>query len=274
MKGGYIIKDISLLKEKFDIIYKKGWIKAICGGHGAIGLTFESELNKDLDSNYFPDFYGLEIKCTSRFSKYPYSLFSVAFDGPTYPEINRVIELYGYNDYIYKDKKVLRVDLDTISNNRCGDYYFGFEICDDKLYLNVFDIDGVLVEKKAFVYLDTLIHHLCLKLNNLVIIHASKKKIDDEYYFRYYKLALYELISKDKFIELLKEGIIFATLESRIGKSGENEGKYKNKNLVFKIKKYNLEKLFIKKCEIDKDYCINRIIKDKNNNENNFFIMN
>ena len=75
MKGGYIIKDISLLKEKFDIIYKKGWIKAICGGHGAIGLTFESELNKDLDSNYFPDFYGLEIKCTSRFSKYPYSLF-------------------------------------------------------------------------------------------------------------------------------------------------------------------------------------------------------
>ena len=261
MKGGYNLDEIALLKEKFGVISKKGWIEAACGGTGAIGLTFENELNKSFDSTYFPDFYGIEIKCTSRFSRFPYSLFSVAFDGPTFPEINRIVELYGYKDYEYHDKKVLKVDLSVKELNKCGKYFFNFVFEGDKLFMGVFNVYGELIEKKSFVYVDTLLNHLSTKLSKLVIIHASKKKINDKYIFRYYKLESFKLRDKELFIDLLKKGIIFATLESRVGKSGNNAGKYKNKNLVFKIKKEDLNELFDKETEINKDYNIDRVSK-------------
>ena len=59
-------------------------------------------------------------------------------------------------------------------------------------------------------------------------------------------------------MNLLEEGKIFATLESRIGKSGIFDGKYKNKNLVFKIQRQYLEELFSKKVSVDNDYGINK----------------
>ena len=63
------------LLNKFSEIYKKKWIKSFSNSFGSIGLTFENELGKKADSLYFPDYEGIEIKCVSRFSKYPLYLF-------------------------------------------------------------------------------------------------------------------------------------------------------------------------------------------------------
>lgn len=82
------------------------------------------------------------------------------------------------------------------------------------------------------------------KLNNLAYIKASKKKIDEIEHFRFYEIFLYTLKNFDTFIDLLKNGEIDVTLISRISKSGISAGKYHNKNLVFQIKKKNVEKLF------------------------------
>lgn len=76
-------------------------------------------------------------------------------------------------------------------------------------------------------------------------------------YFRYYKISLYELISFDKFIELLSDDVIIISLISRIGKSGNDAGRYRNKNLVSLIKKDNLNKLF------NKIYCYNYDLEGK-----------
>ena len=116
----------------------------------------------------------------------------------------------------------------------------------NKLYLCVYDFKKRLIEKEAFVYLDTIKKHLLTKLNYLAIIKASKIKNKNTEYFRYYELSFYTLKNYDTFINLLKEGLIEISLISRISKSGETAGKYHNKNLVFQIKKDNIEKLFKK----------------------------
>ena len=64
------------LITKFEEITRRGWIKGVTEDESSVGLTFENELGKEFDSMYFPDYYGTEIKCTTRYSGYPISLFS------------------------------------------------------------------------------------------------------------------------------------------------------------------------------------------------------
>ena len=94
----------NLMKE-FNEISKTKWIKGINNFTNAAGLTFESLLNKEADSLFFPDYQGIEIKCTQRFSNYPITLFSSTFDGPSLYEMNRILNQYGKNDIIYRGKK-------------------------------------------------------------------------------------------------------------------------------------------------------------------------
>ena len=100
-------EEVKKVVDNFKIIANKKWIKSVSKSFGSIGITFEKELNKNPDALYFPDYYGTEIKCVSRYSRYPLFLFTVAFDGPSFPEINRIVEKYGYPDKTYPDKKVL-----------------------------------------------------------------------------------------------------------------------------------------------------------------------
>lgn len=241
--------NINSLLEKFSKIKNKGWIESTSKSFGSVGLTFEKELNKKPDSTYFPDYYDIEIKCTSRFSRYPLYMFTVAFEGPTFPEINRIIETYGYYDKDFKDKKVLFEKLNCIDKKIVNNKYkFKFEIdnAEEKLYLCIYNLDNKLIEKKSFVYLSTIKNHLLLKLNTLALIHASKKQENNKLYFRYYSIIIYKLKGFNIFLELLNKGIIEISLISRIGKSGKEKGKYNNKNLVFHIKKENIPLLFQK----------------------------
>lgn len=238
------------LINEFIRISKKGWIKSVSKSIGSVGLTFEKELGKKPDSMYFPDYYGTEIKCTTYYSKYPLFLFTLAFDGPTFPEINRIVEKYGYYDKDYKDKKVLFEKLSCANYTIVNDKYkFKLEIDDkeDKLYLCIYNLYDELLEKKSFVYFESIKNHLLLKLNKLAIIYAFKKKIDKEDYFRYYKIDIYNIRSFETFLKLLKEGEIEVTLISRISKSGIDAGRYRNKNLVFHIKKEKISLLFNQK---------------------------
>lgn len=266
-----ISSDLKYLIEKFNEISKEKWIPSVNMGTGSVGLTFENELSKNPDSVFFPDYNGIELKCTTRFSKFPFSLFSISFDGPTFPEIDRIVNLYGYYDYKYPDKKVLRVDLKANEIKKSHNYKFKLFLDkkNNKLFLEVYDLFDSLIERKSFVYLDKIIERLNLKLRNLAIIHGSRKIINDLEYFRYYELDAYKLRDNNIFLDLIEEGKIFVTLESRIGKSGYNDGKYKNKNLVFKIEREYLDELFYKICTINTDCNIDRIISK----DSNFYIM-
>lgn len=235
------------LIEEFKNIYKSRWIKGINNYTNSAGLTFETLLNKKADSMFFPDYQGIEIKCTQRFSRYPITLFSKSFDGPSLYQMNEILKKYGKNDIIYKGKKILNSNLSCnkkiLVNNK---YYFKLDVSikDQKLYLAIYDILDNLIEKEAFINFETLKSHLELKLSTLALVWASKKEIDNIPYFRYYKMIIYKLISFDKFIELLKKDIIIVDIVGRISRSGPEVGRQRNKNLVFKIQKENITELF------------------------------
>ncbi len=235
------------LIQNFKKISKLRWVKGINNFTNSAGLTFEALLNKNADSMFFPDYQGIEIKCTQRYSRYPITLFSKAFDGPSLYQMNEILNKYGKNDVIYKDKKILN---STLSCNKKvlinKKYYFKLNIDknEQKLYLEVYDILDNLIEKEAFISFETLRTHLTLKLSNLALVFSSKKMIDEIPHFRYYKIIIYKLISFEKFIELLKNDIIIIDIVGRVSRSGNEVGRQRNKNLVFKIGKENISKLF------------------------------
>lgn len=261
-------KEIQSLINQFHIIARKRWIPSVSSSFGSIGITFEQQLNKKADSLYFPDYYGIEIKCTSRYSRYPLFLFTIAFDGTTFPEINRIVEKYGYYDTVYTDKKVLyetlRFKQKTIVNDT---YQFQLELnkLEEKIYLCVYDMNDNLIEKESFVYLKSISDHLLLKLNTLAIIYASQKTESEQKYFRYYKIAIYKLTDFETFLKLLETDKIEISLISRIGKSGSDAGRYRNKNLVFAIKKDKIENLFKQIFIFDYDSKIQRSVYNYSN---------
>lgn len=235
------------LIEQFMRIAKSGWIEGINNSTNSIGLTFEKQLKKDSDSLFFPDFEGIEIKCKSRFSNYPITLFTQAFDGPNLYETNEILEKYGKRDYQFKDRKTLITDLkvnkSTLFNNK---YYFKLKVDKEKekIFLQVSDKYQNLIEEKSYVDFNTLRIKLKLKLTNMALVLASKKIINNKQYHRYYKLIIYKLLSFDKFIELLEKDIIKVKLECRVSRSGFDVGRQRNKNLVFQMKQDDLNKLF------------------------------
>jgi len=80
----------------------------------------------------------------------------------------------------------------------------------------------------------------------LAIINAFKKNINNQRYFKYYNLLLYQLKDFETFISLIEKDIIKINLISRINKSKLHYGKASYKNLIFSIKKNNLQHLFTK----------------------------
>lgn len=241
-----IDESIKPIVDKFNEVLKKDWVPGINDkSFGNVGLTFERELGKKPDTTFFPDYYGIEVKCTTINSRYPVYLFSAAFDGPTYPEIERIIEKYGTYDYFYKNKKVLYTKVSfkekTLVNSK---WYFQFSKDKDKIFLNVYDLDKNLIEKKSFIYIKTLYNHLMIKLQKLAMVYALQKNINGKKHFKYYKIDIYEMKEFGKFIYLLENGYITASLVSRLGRSGNDAGRYRNKNLAFAIDKEKLYFLF------------------------------
>jgi len=233
------------LIELFHKVAKKGYVEGVGKSWGNIGITFEHEIGKLPDANYTPDFNDIEIKCSSRFTRYPIYLFTIAFDGPSSKEIYRLTDKYGCSDKDYPDRKVMfksvknEIDYDS-------DYSFMFEVDKEerKVYLCVYDRFGNLIEKESYVTFDSLENHLNVKMKKMAYIKASRKKVDDVFYYRYYSIFLYELKSFDKFIYMLKNGFLNASIISRIGKSGNDKGKYRNKNIEISIRKEYIPMLF------------------------------
>jgi len=242
-------KNVESLIKKFETIASKGWIKSVSKSTGSIGLTFENELKKKPDNKYLPDYKDIEIKCTNGSNHYPISLFSLAFEGPFVPEINRIVEKYGHYDKTYKKQKVLFTNIDTSKPtiiNKKHIFKLDIDEKDKKLYLCVYDLSNNLVERESYIYIDTIYNHINTKLRKLAIIYGVNKIKGGIKYFKYNEITIYRLDNMKKFILALKEGIITAQLVVNVNKSGSRKGKLRNKNLTFLLKKDCINKVFDK----------------------------
>lgn len=232
------------LIEKFKTIASKRWIPSVSNSWGSIGLTFEKELEKAPDSTYNPDYLDIEIKCYSRFSKYPLYLFTVAFDGPNFNEIDRIVNLYGWYDKDFPDKKIVFRKINGEGYPDKYNFKFDIDYKNEKIFLCVYTSTGILLERISFVYFSSIKEHLYTKLKKLAIVRASIKKQDNGAFFRYYKISLFKLKNFDVFLKLIENNILKIDLISRISKSGVDKGRYRNKNIVFSIYKCDIDKLF------------------------------
>ena len=249
-------KDFDNIIKKFYEINKKGYIKGINENiNNSFGLTLEYLLKKKPDSLFFPDYNNIEIKTTQRFSHYPVSLFSIAFDGPEAFESNALLEKYGKNDNVFKNKKILITNLKCnhkiLVNNK---YYFELVIDynNERLAINIYDKNETFLEQRAYIDFNTLKNRLEIKFKKLALIYASKKKETDGLYFRYYKIQCFILKEFDTFLNLMGKNIIRTSLQLRITRTGTTAGQQKNKTIIFQINKCDIDKLFTKVYEYEK----------------------
>ena len=145
--------------DEFIKINKRGYIKSINDQINSCGLTLEHLLGKETDSLFLPDYNGVEIKTTTRFSRYNISLFSLSFDGPNLFESNYLLEKYGSVDDEFPNKKKLFVNLKVNEKILVNDkFYFEFKIDyeNEKLYIRIYDKNMNFIEDSAFIYFDTL----------------------------------------------------------------------------------------------------------------------
>lgn len=250
-----IDKDFRRLFDEFKRISNIRWVKGVNNYTNSVGLTFESLLGKKTDSLIFPDYYGIEIKCSQRFSRFPVSLFSVSFDGSSLFEMNRLLKVYGVKDEKFTDRLQLQGFIYSKRYNKINNNYFKLKVSyeDERIYILIYDLKFNLIDNNAYIEFSTIKNKLELKLSKLAMVYASKKKIDNQLYFRYYLIAFYKLSSFDNFIKLLNDDFIRVSIIGRVSRSGYNIGRQRNKNIVFSVSKDNLEMLFDKCYEYNYD---------------------
>lgn len=248
-------ENVEELLRNFYSISLKRWIKGVNNDVSGVGLTFEKELGKDIDDSLFPDFHDIEIKCTQRYSGFPIGLFNKTLDGPRFFETNYLVETYGKDYHEDSDKKYLFVNLEYANKVLVYDkYYFELSLSknDKKMYIKIYDLENSLLDT-SYIDLNSLEEHLKLKLSKMALVYASKQKIGENNYFRYYCLNYYKLKSTDKFFELIELGKIKVSIMCRASFSKSDTGKQKNKGINFKIAKEDIEKLFDKVLEYNTD---------------------
>lgn len=244
-----INKAIINLKKKFSEISKKGYIKGTCKGYSSIGRTFESELGLNENEFGVPDYNGIEIKTRRNYSKSAITLFNATPNGDELFEIERLKNIFGYPCKKDRHFKVLYIEAYGNKLNFAGvKYQYKIEVdrSIEKLYLCVYNKYNKLIERKVSWSFSYLRERLMLKLNYLAVVNAWDKKIDNQEYFKYYKLSFYKLINFERFIDLIENGTIKMTIKVDIHTGKNNYGKTYDHGCGFSILEENLTKLFKK----------------------------
>lgn len=240
---------IQQLKQEFEKIAAKGYIKGIYNNSASIGRTFENELNLPRNTMEIPDYNGIEIKTRRTYSKSYITLFTAVPDGEEPQEIERIKNTYGYP--YKKDKRYKALYVDIYGNTKkYGGVKYQYKLDVDrekkKIFLCIYDRFDNLIEKKvywSFIYLESKIS---LKLNTLAIVNTWTNKIEGWNYFKYYKIDFYSFKDFEIFLELIELGIIRVTFKIDIHKDEKRYGKTYDHGCGFDIKESDIIKLYDK----------------------------
>jgi len=235
------------LKEKFNKISEKGYIRGIYNNSSSIGRTFENELNLPRNTMEIPDYYDIEIKTRRTYSKSYITLFNAIPDGEKSFEVERVKNRYGYP---YKrDKKYKALYVNVYANKKeFGGIKYKYQLDVDKqqqkIYLCIYDKDDNLIEREvywSFIYLESKI---MLKLQRLAIVNAWPKKIEGWNYFKYHKITFYKIKDFETFIHLIEIGIIRITFKVDIHLDEKKYGQTYDHGCGFSIRETDITMLY------------------------------
>ena len=242
-------KEIEKLREQFDKISKKGYIKGIYNNLSSIGMTFENELNLKANPNSEPDYNGIEIKTRRTYSKSDITLFNAVPDGKQWNEIERLKNQYGYP---YKNDKRYKALYAEIYGNKLSfagikfQYRLDVDKDEEKVFLCIYDRYGSLIERDVYWSFKYLENKIMNKLKILAIVNAWPNKIKGWNYFKYYKLDIYQFKNFELFLNLLDNGVIKLKLKVDIYRDKENYGKIYDHGCGFCIQEKDIKKLYNK----------------------------
>ena len=237
------------LKEKFNVIKQKGFVKGVSNNFSGVGKTLEYLLG--IESNYKPvsDYKGIEIKTKCFNSKYDITLFSIM---PSSENIKllpeHLVKIYGYylND---TTRKVLYTHC-YATKIHYGLGAFGFFIFIDKgsekIYLLVFDKKMRIVRKDIFWTFEQIKKILEKKMKYLAYFKTNATYIRGNYYYLYEKMDFYQLKSFENFLSLIEHGDIYVGFDIAEHKKYGDEMKLDYHGVRFFISEKKLLKMYNK----------------------------
>jgi len=211
------------------------------------GIVLEELLNTTGGEFNIPDFYDIEIKAAELHPKKEITLFTHPPYGPEIFPMQYLSDKYGYPDHDYKKIKVLKGIANAKRKSRIGlFYYYKLEVndLDRRIYLNVYNKYFRLIDNSFYWDYDELQEMLERKLKELALFIVKRRIIDDEIYYVYNDLYFYKLKGFATFIDEIKKGNIYITINTGVNKTGYRVGKFVDHGCAFKIKLVNIENLF------------------------------
>lgn len=240
-----------IMKKINETVISDCWIESRAKGNGAVGITLEHLLGKKQENYEQPDYFGVELKTKCSKKENYVSLFRAIPDSRLF-KIQQLPSQYGYPDSQLPQFNIFYLSVYGSREVFYNNYYFKLEINKEKkkVIFNVFDENHNLIDSNIYWTFKILKEKLERKLKYLAFIHAERKFEHNKILFKYTKADFYELISFEKFLELIKLGIIRITFQIGVYKSGEKFGQIYDHGTVFNIHEKNIEKLF-KKIELE-----------------------
>ena len=278
MSGG--VYDLKDLQKRLREIQQNGWVRSHRTHDTGIGKTFEDLLGIEENNIQLPDIEGIEIKSSRRGSESMVTL--ITFEPPSeFRSIPWTIEGLVKNlgetgyDKLGNPKFLITVPYGRYTNNK------------QKLKLDfrkIKDKDCICVVTKSKINptnhelpidvvicypLTEILKRIQKKLSGcLLVISADRKKTAEGELFKLQSATLYEGLSFDNFLTLLKDGKIF--LDIRFGR--HKDGRSHNHGTGWRIKEKDIPRLYYKKIDflndkLEKDLnCENKFVKGKKKN--------
>lgn len=235
----------AVIKEIKKTVINDCWIESRAKGNGAVGLTLESLLGKKQDNYELPDYYGIELKTKCSKRENYVSLFRAIPDNCSF-QIEYLPRQYGYPDHQLPQFKIFYLSIYGSRKVFCNNHFFELDInqLEKKIILKVFNRYHRLIDKEISWSFEILKEKLERKLKYLAFIHAERKFERNKAFFKYTNATFYELISFERFLELIEDGIVRITFQLGVYKNGDKYGQIYDHGTVFNIHEKNIEKLF------------------------------
>lgn len=212
---------------------------------GGIGNTFEDLLGVIENNKKEPDFEGFEIKSQRLFNSSYISLFTKSPDFPS--GANSILrEKFGeIRDTKHSHKKKLYA---SVFGNRDSTIYSKYKMqlivnrTNQKLELEIKNLEHELLMSVYWEF-DTIMK-ASKKMDDLLLVYAETKKIENETLFHYTQAELYENFSFDMFLIEIEKGNIMFDIRIGVYNSGKNYGKTHDHGSGFRVKSENFRNLY------------------------------
>lgn len=236
---------MEILQEIKNKVITNEWIESKSKGNSGVGITLESLLQKERENFELPDYKGIEIKAKCSKKEKHVTLFSAVPDSYLF-EIKRLLIEYGYPDHQYPQFKVFNLSIYGHRKIKLNNNYFKLHVDwkNKKVILRIYDNDFRIIDELVSWSFEILQEKLERKLNKLAFVRAERKFEHNIVYFKYKQINFYQLISFERFLTLIENGIIRITFRIGIYKNEKRFGQIYDHGTCFSIDEYNITKLF------------------------------